>query len=191
VLIHDAAGWHIANLLRPRRNDSPNAQPVELPSLVVEQGTVAIEDATRTPGGRAGRARSTRSTATSADAVARPHRPRDPPRHVRAAQPALRVAELSAHWTAQDGRHDVRDLHLRTAASLLDASFVYRRRRAGQRGSIACTPAPAPIDFAEFAELVPALEGRPLVLTGTRRRAAGRSTRWPSRPTSPIRRPAA
>src|SRR4030095_5974997 len=36
VLIHEAAGWHIANLLRPRRNDSPNAQPVELPSLVVE-----------------------------------------------------------------------------------------------------------------------------------------------------------
>ena len=85
VLIHDAAGWHIANLLRPRRNDSPNAQPVELPSLVVERGHRRHRRRDRHAGRTAvARPRRMRSTATSASTpVARPHRPGDPARHVR------------------------------------------------------------------------------------------------------------
>ena len=174
VLIHDAAGWHIANLLRPRRNDSPNAQPVELPSLVVERGTVAIEDATATPAGPRWPARVesldgdfglTLSRGLTDLVIRRAT--------FEAAQPALRVAELSGHWTAQAGRHDVRNLHVRTAASVLDANVSYRPPTApdqgGQspRGTLAVHAAPAPLDLAEFAELVPALEGRPLVLSGT------------------------
>jgi uncharacterized protein involved in outer membrane biogenesis len=79
VLIHDAAGWHIANLLRPRRNDSPNAQPVELPSLLVEQGTVPD----RRRDGHAGRPPLARKSRTPRrrlrpHAVARSHGSRDP-----------------------------------------------------------------------------------------------------------------
>jgi hypothetical protein len=169
VLIRDANGWHLANLLRPRRNDSPNAQPVELPSLVVEQGTVAIEDATasadgprvpRLVQGLDGDFGLTLSRGFTDLVIRRAT--------FDAAQPALRVAELTGHWTAQDGRHDVRDLHVRTAASTLDASFSYRPPAApGQRGSIALHAVPAPLDLAEFAEVVPDLEGRPLVLSGT------------------------
>jgi uncharacterized protein involved in outer membrane biogenesis len=174
VLIHDANGWHIANLLRPRRNDSPNAQPVELPSLVVQQGTVLIEDAAATAGGPRWPARVqaldgdfglTLSRGLT-DLVIRKAT-------FEASQPALRVAELSGHWTAQDGAHTVRDLHVRTAASTVDASFQYRPpAAAGQRGqrqsgTITLHASPAPVDLAEFVELVPGLEGRPLVLTGT------------------------
>jgi autotransporter translocation and assembly factor TamB len=169
VLIHDAAGWHIANLLRPRRNDSPNAQPVELPSLVIEQGTVAIEDATASAGGPRWPARIDGLDGDFGLTLSRGFTDLVVRRATfEASQPALSVAELSAHWTAQNGRHDVRDLHLRTAASLLDASVAYRPAPApGQRASIEVHAAPAPVAFAEFAELVPALEGRPLVLTGT------------------------
>ena len=169
VLIRDANGWHIANLLRPRRNDSPNAQPVELPSLVVEQGTVVIEDAAATTSGPRW---PTRVQALDGDfglTLSRGFTDLVIRRATfEAADPALRVAELSGHWTAQEGRHDVRDLHLRTAASELDASVAYRPpAAAGQRGTLTVHAEPAPFDFAEFAELVPALEGRPLVLTGT------------------------
>jgi autotransporter translocation and assembly factor TamB len=168
VLIHDAAGWHIANLLRPRRNDSPNAQPVELPSLVVEQGTVAIEDSTASAGGPRWPARIHGLDGDFGLTLSRGFTDLVVRRATfEAAQPSLSVAELSAHWTAQNGRHDVRDLHVRTAASLLDASVAYRPAPApGQRASIEVHAAPAPLAFAEFAELVPALEGRPLVLTG-------------------------
>jgi autotransporter translocation and assembly factor TamB len=169
VLIHDAAGWHIANLLRPRQNDSGAAQPVELPLLVVEQGTVVIEDASATATGPHFPTRIARLDGDfgltlsrgSTDLVIRRA-------SFEASQPALRVAELSGHWTATNGRHDVEDLHLRTAASTLDTSFTYQPPAAtGQRGSIVVHAAPAPFDFAEFAELVPALEGRPLLLSGT------------------------
>ena len=169
VLIHDAGGWHIANLLRPRRNDSAHPQPVELPLLVVEQGTVLIEDAAATAGGPHFPARITGLDGDFGltlgggltDLVVRRAT-------FEAAQPALRVAELSGRWTARNGRHEVQDLHLRTAASSLDTSFTYQPpAAAGQRGSIVVHAAPAPFAFAEFAELVPALEGRPLVLSGT------------------------
>jgi len=169
VLIHDAAGWHIANLLRPRRNDSPNAQPVELPSLVVEQGTVLIEDATATPGGPHLPARIERLDGDFGLTLARGLTDLVIRRAtLDAAQPAVRVAELSGRWTAQDGRQSVQNLHLRTAASTLDTSFSYQPpAAAGQRGAIVVHAVPAPFDLAEFAELVPALEGRPLVLSGT------------------------
>jgi uncharacterized protein involved in outer membrane biogenesis len=169
VLIHDANGWHIANLLRPRRNDAPNAQPVELPSLVIEQGAVAIEDAAAAAGGPRWPARVAALDGDFGLTLSRGLTDLVIRRATfEAADPALRVAELSGHWTAQEGRHDVRDLHLRTAASLLDTSFAYRPpAAAGQRGTLTVHAAPAPIDFAEFAELVPALEGRPLALTGT------------------------
>jgi translocation and assembly module TamB len=169
VLIHDGAGWHIANLLRPRRNDSANAQPVELPSLVVEQGTVVIEDATAAPGGPHLPARIERLDGDFALTLARGLTDLVIRRATfEAAQPALRVAELAGHWTARDGRHDIRDLRVRTAASALAGSISYQPPSApGQRGTIAAHLTPSPVDFAEFAELVPALEGRPLVLSGT------------------------
>jgi autotransporter translocation and assembly factor TamB len=169
VLIHDAAGWHIANLLRPRRNDSPNAQPVELPSLVVEQGTVAIEDATAASGGARWPARIERLDGDFGVTLSRGLTDLVIRRAAfEAAQPALRVASLDGHWTAKDGRHDIRDLHLRTAASTLTGNVSYQPPlAAGARATIAAHLTPAPIDFAEFAELVPALEGRPLVLSGT------------------------
>ena len=169
VLIRDPNGWHIANLLRPRRNDSANAQPVELPSLVVEQGTVAIEDAAATAGGPRWPARVNALDGDFGLTLSRGFTDLVIRRATfEAAEPALRVAELSGHWTAQNGRHDVRDLHLRTAASLLDTSFSYRPAgAANQRGTLTVHASPAPFDLAEFAELVPALEGRPLVLTGT------------------------
>jgi len=169
VLIHDTAGWHIANLLRPRRNDSPNAQPVELPSLVVEQGTVAIEDAAASPGGPRWPARVERLDGDFGLTLSRGLMDLVIRRATfDAAQPALRVAELSGHWTARDGRHNVENLHVRTATSTLDTSFSYQPPAAsGQRGAIILHATTAPLDFAEFAELVPALEGRPLVLSGT------------------------
>jgi len=169
VLIHDTAGWHIANLLRPRRNDSPNAQPVELPSLLVEQGTVAIEDATASPGGPRWPARVERLDGDFGLTLSRGLMDLTIRRATfDAAQPALRVAELSGHWTARDGRHNVENLHLRTATSTLDTSFSYQPpAAAGQRGAMVFHATTAPLDFAEFAELVPALEGRPLVLSGT------------------------
>jgi autotransporter translocation and assembly factor TamB len=169
VLIRDAGGWRIANLLRPRRNDSPNAQPVELPSLVIEQGTVLIEDATAAPGAPRWPARVNGLDGDFGLTLSRGFTNLVIRRATfDAADPALRVAELSGQWTAQDGRHDVRDLHVRTAASTLDATVSYRPPAApGQRGSITVHAEPAPIDLAEFAEIVPALERRPLVLSGT------------------------
>jgi autotransporter translocation and assembly factor TamB len=169
VLIRNERGWHIANLLRPRRNASPNAQPVELPSLVVEQGTVAIEDATATPDGPRLPARVERLDGDFGLTLSRGFTDLVIRRATfEASQPALRVAELSARWTAQDGRHDVRDLHVRTAASVLDGTVSYRPPASqDQRSTLVVHAKPAPLDLAEFAELVPALEGRPLVLSGT------------------------
>jgi len=169
VLVHDAGGWHIANLLRPRRNDSANAQPVELPSLVVEQGTVLIEDATAAPGGPRWPARVERLDGDFGLTLARGLTDLVIRRAVfDAAQPSLRVAELTGHWTAQDGRHKIENLHVRTAASTLDADVSYEPPPAGgRRASIVVHAVPAPFDFAEFAELVPGLDGRPLVLSGT------------------------
>jgi len=168
VLIHDASGWRIANLLRPRRNDSTAAQPVQLPSLVIEQGTVTIEDA------------------TARDDVRWPHEVQDldgdfgltlsrglTDLTIRrasfdTAQPALAVAELSGHWIARDGSHEVRDLHLRSAASAIDGQFVYGpAAEPRQRSAITTRLLLAPLDLTEFKGLVPALDGRPLVLSGS------------------------
>ncbi|HEV8398175.1 MAG TPA: translocation/assembly module TamB domain-containing protein [Vicinamibacterales bacterium] len=168
VLIHDAAGWHIANLLRPRRTDSAQAQPVELPSLTVEQGSVLIEDAAATAGGPRWPARIGGLDGDFGVTLARGLTDLVIRRATfEAAQPALRVAELSGHWTAQNGRHTIEKLHLRTATSTLDTTVSYQPAAAGQPAAIVVHAVPAPLDFAEFAELVPALEGRPLVLSGT------------------------
>ena len=83
------------------------------------------------------------------------------------AEPGLTVAELSGRWIARNGRHDVRDLHLRTAASAVDGQFVLQPAAPPrERASLSTRLMLAPIALTEFDGLVPALEGRPLVLTG-------------------------
>jgi autotransporter translocation and assembly factor TamB len=168
VLVHDQNGWKIANLLRPRRNDAPNAQPVQLPSLVIEQGTVTIEDATarddvrwpRQVQGLDGDFGLTLGRGETDLTIRRAS--------FETAQPALTVAELSGRWVARSGSHTVRDLHLRTAASVLDGQFAFQPAGDAQRRpSISTRLMLAPVDFTEFKELVPALAGRPLVLTGS------------------------
>ena len=167
VLIHDATGWRIANLLRPRRNDSAAAQPVQLPSLVIDRGTVAIEDTVAGDGVRWPRQVQqlngdfglTLSRGLTDLTIRRAA--------FETAEPGLTVAELSGRWIARNGRHDVRDLHLRTAASAVDGQFVLQPAAAPrERASLSTRLMLAPIALAEFEGLVPALEGRPLVLTG-------------------------
>jgi len=170
VLIHDAAGWHIANLFRPRRNASPNAALVQLPSVTIEDGTVAIEDAVAdgmrwpaqvrqidaalglTLGG--GRTDLIVQRAT-----------------FQAAQPSLSVSALSGHWVAAGGGHDVSDLRLRTARSVLDGAFAYTPARGADAASLMVRAEMAPLDFDEFAGLAPQLADRGLVLTGSARAA--------------------
>jgi len=168
VLIHDAAGWRIANLLRPRRNDSAAAQPVQLPSLVIDRGTVAIEDTLAGDGVRWPRQVQQLNgdfgltlAGGLTDLIIRRA-------SFETAEPGLTVAELSGRWIARNGRHDVRDLHLRTAASALDGQFVLQPAAPPrERASLSTRLTLAPIALTEFEGLVPALEGRPLVLSGS------------------------
>ena len=167
VLIHDDTGWRIANLLRPRRNESAAAQPVELPSLVIEQGTVTIADAAARDGvrwprqvqGLDGDFGLTLSRGLTDLTIRRAS--------FDTAQPALAVAELSGRWIAKNGNHEVRDLHLRSAASAIDGQFVYRPAAEPGRSAITTRLLLSPLDLTEFKGLVPALEGRPLVLNGS------------------------
>jgi autotransporter translocation and assembly factor TamB len=166
VLIHDTKGWHIASLFRPRRQPSGASSPVRLPSVTIERGTVAIEDAV-------------------ADRVRWPAQVRDLEADVgltldagrtellvrRAAfdtaQPALSVSALSVEWVAAEGGHEVRDLHLRTAARAIDGSFAYAPRRGAEAASMSLRAEMAPADLQEFAGVVPGLADRGLVLTGS------------------------
>ena len=143
-------------------------RPSQLPSLTIEDGTVAIEDAV-------------------ADRLRLPGRIRDLDADVgvvlgggrtdltirratlQAADPDLAVSALSGHWVAAGGRHDVQDLHLRTARGALDGDFTYEPAREGRAASVTAQVETAPFDLEEFAGIVPALAGRGLVLTGSAR----------------------
>jgi autotransporter translocation and assembly factor TamB len=165
VLVHDSAGWRIGHLLRPRRQTA-GGSPVRLPSIAIEGGTVAIEDAVtdglRWPADVRGLNALVGLTLDSGrtDLIVRRA-------SFEAARPDLSVSELSAHWTSANGEHDVRDLHLRTARSLVDGAFAYTPARGADPASMNLRTALAPADLDEFGGFFPALAARGLVLTGS------------------------
>jgi autotransporter translocation and assembly factor TamB len=167
VLITDDDGWRIAKLVRPRQNQSTSAGPVQLPSLVIEDGRVGIEDLRTTPGLRwpatvAGLHASMGLTLSRGLVDLSVERAA-----FEARNPSLTVAALQGHWVQRDGRHDVTGLHLQTSRSVIDGAFAYAPPPApGTRGAIRTHLTFAPFDAAEFAETIPALAGRPLVLSG-------------------------
>lgn len=166
VLIHTAEGWRIAGLFRARRTVDPNAAPVQLPSLTIEDGRVAIEDAAadrlRWPG-------QIRALDADLGLVLGGGRTDLTIRRaaMEAENPGLSVSALSGHWVAEGGRHQVQDLHLRTARGALDGDVAYEPGRDGRAASLTARAEAAPLDLDEFAGLVPALAGRGLVLTGS------------------------
>ena len=170
VLIHDG-GWlaHRGALSGRAATSDPNAAPVQLPSLTIEDGTVAIEDAVADRVRLPGRIRRSRCRRGSG-ARRRSHGPDDPARDdAGGASRTSSVSALSGHWVAAGGRHDVQDLHLRTARGALDGAFTYEPAREGRAASVTAQVETAPLDLEEFAGIVPALAGRGLVLTGSAR----------------------
>jgi hypothetical protein len=166
-LIHDGTRWRLANLLRlPERRQGPG-RALRIPGMEVRDGTLAIERASQ-DGAVRWPARIEGLNARLSLTIAAGVTDLDVDRATFLAQdPALAVSSVSGRWTTSQGRHYVQNLHLRTSRSAVDGSFSYLpAAQPGGLGTTASRLSLSPVDFQEFAGIVPALDRRPMAVTG-------------------------
>jgi autotransporter translocation and assembly factor TamB len=184
VMIRDARGWRLADLVRRSQGGGP-PRPFAINALTITGGRVFIEDRVDAPSVRQGatsaaRARQPPGSAPGNSASRWPQRITDLEMATgfrsrdgriefdiqraafRTEAPAIEVRSFAGRITSGRGLVTLDEVAVSTAQSMLALSGRYQ---SGQPGTVMARVAATPLNFDEFAAFVPALAGRSLVPT--------------------------
>ena len=184
VMIHDARGWRLADLVRRSQGGGP-ARPFAINALTITDGRVLIEDRVAVPSASQGAA---------PPAPAGPSQSRIPPNAASRWPQRITGLEMATGFRSRDGRieFDIERAAFRTEAPSIEVrSFAGRitsgrglltfdeiavstaqsmlalsgRYQSGEAGTVMAKVAATPLNLDEFAAFMPALSGRGLVPT--------------------------